>query len=115
MKKVWRIIIPSKEKIQELKERIRKKLNQPEDFEFEGKINIDVRPNLTADLTYYIDIDKEPFELNIVIYSARYPSSYYNWEKLAISDIRLKIQYYRKLKEDERLKQQLKKLGAKID
>lgn len=108
-------MIPSKEEIKELEERIRKALNQPDSFEFKGKINIDVRPWLFSDLSYSIDINKEPFELNILIYSARYPESYYNWEKIAIQDIRLKMKYHRKLKENKHLKQQLKTLGAKID
>lgn len=109
------MVIPSKTEIIELEDRIRTKLNEREGFEFTGKINIDVRPYLTADLFYEINTEKEPFEIDFMIYSARYPESYYNWEKPAIQDIRQKIVINRLKKTNEGLKQQIIDLGGTID
>lgn len=78
-----------------------------EGFEFTGKINIDVRPYLLADFMYDIDIKDKPFTLNITLYSARYPDSYYRWESYAIEDIRQKIVINRQKKEIQELKAQI--------
>jgi len=70
---VIKIPIPSDDEINDLIEEIRENIN------FDGKIEINVMPYLMNDLIFSLHTDLS--KLEILIYSARYPSSFWMWSK----------------------------------
>ncbi len=66
----------------------------------------EVKPYQFSDMRYVIDIETEPFTLNIVLYSVRLPDTYYQWEGVIIQDICQKIVINQQKLEIEKLKKQ---------
>lgn len=82
------ITIPSKDEIKDLSNKIR------ENIDFDGEIDIKVEPYLMNDLVYSLHTDLS--KLEILIYSARYPSSFWMWSKSFYEEINAYIRKLRK-------------------
>jgi hypothetical protein len=85
---VINITIPSKDEIKDLSNKIR------ENIDFDGEIDIKVEPYLMNDLVYSLHTDLS--KLEILIYSARYPSSFWMWSEVFYEEINAYIRKLRK-------------------
>lgn len=75
--------IPSDDEIDDLRKEIR------ESIDFDGKIEINVKPYLMYDLGYTLHNDLS--KLEILIYRARYPNSFWMWANHFYKEINEKI------------------------
>lgn len=78
-----KIPIPSDDEIKDLISKIR------ENIDFDGEIKISVEPYLMNDLVYSLRNDLS--KLEILIYSARYPSSFWKWAENFYTEINKEI------------------------